>query len=186
MSHERAKGFTIIELMLVVAIMGILATVALPAFQDMVASNRRAAAVNDLLSTVYLARSEAITRNNFVSVCRSNTAQTACAGSDGVWQAGWIIFEDDNFDGIIGGDDETIAVGGPVRGSMVMRSTQFGAHMVFSPQGRVLASNGARAGEILLCEEGAEKAARVVIVDRMGRPRVSDEIMAGGSGDCTS
>lgn len=186
MSRQRAKGFTIIELMIVVAVMGVLATVALPAFQDMVASNRRAAAVNDMLSTIYLARSEAITRNNFVSVCRSASTVSSCLGTNGAWQNGWIIFEDDDFDGVIdAGVDVIIATGGPVRGSMTMQSAEFGSHMVFSPQGRVLASNGGREGEILLCEQGAEKSSRVVIIDRMGRPRVSDEVAAGGSGDCT-
>lgn len=80
------RGFTLIEMMLVVAIVAIIASMAIPAFRDMVASNRQMTAANSLISTFNLARNEAITRSTSIDI-------TAKVDADGnpTWQAGWTI-----------------------------------------------------------------------------------------------
>lgn len=186
MSRYSNKGFTIIELMLVVAVMGIMAMIALPAFNDMVQNNRRVSSVNDFLASMHIARSEAITRGQRVSVCRSNASRTACVGAVGSWRDGWLVFSDLNGDGAINGDDEILSTGGPLRGNFNMISSEFTSHMTFQPSGRVRASSGDNFGEMLLCEGDAAAATRVIIIERTGRPRIDTEVIGGGAGDCAS
>lgn len=81
MVRRAASGFTLIELMLVVAIAAILAAVGLPAYNDFVRNQRIKNASFDLFSTLVLARSEAVTRNASVTVTPS--------GSN--WASGWTV-----------------------------------------------------------------------------------------------
>ncbi len=85
-------GFTLIELMVGVAIMAVLLMVGVPSFQSAVASNRLTSSTNDVVSALALARTEAIRRGTRVTVCKSTNA-TACVTS-GNWSQGWIIFID--------------------------------------------------------------------------------------------
>ncbi len=78
--------------MVVVAILGILAAVALPSFKSTIESNRRTTYANQLLEDLALARSEAIKRGVRVTVCPSSDG-SSCANSTS-WAAGWIIFAD--------------------------------------------------------------------------------------------
>lgn len=94
------SGFTIIELMVVVAIVAILATLAGPSFRDLIDGFRVRAATEELTNTIYYARSEAIKRGGFVSVrknCGTGTFQE--------WQCGWMVFTDANDDGVLNGTD---------------------------------------------------------------------------------
>jgi type IV fimbrial biogenesis protein FimT len=94
------RGFTLIELMVALAVMAIVLGFAVPGFQSMVNSNRLAGASNELMASLQTARMEAIRRNRRVAICASanpNAGDDAtCAGS-GVH--GWIIFVDTNTDG---------------------------------------------------------------------------------------
>lgn len=88
-AREQA-GFTLLELMITVAIAAILLTVGVPSFRSVIQNNRAAIQTNDLLSALSLARSEAVKRGAAVSVCPSAT-QSACSGGTD-WSVGWIVY----------------------------------------------------------------------------------------------
>lgn len=97
----RMRGFTLIEVLVVMTISAILIAVAVPSFVWTIARNRSSSASNDLAAAMQLARSEAIRRNAGVTVCRaedptlaapvcSGAAVGAIAGND--WGTGWVMF----------------------------------------------------------------------------------------------
>ena len=84
------QGFTLIELLVLVAIVAILTTVAVPDFGTTIKNNRDLAQVNALLTSLNLARSEAIKGATNVTICAGTT--NACGGSS--WANGWVVFYD--------------------------------------------------------------------------------------------
>jgi type IV fimbrial biogenesis protein FimT len=99
-------GFTLIELMVVVAIMAILTTIAAPSFVRVIQSSTMSSNVNTFLGDVRFARSEAIRRGGGVVMCRSDDPEAAspvCGAGSGPggngWVSGWIIFHDLNNSG---------------------------------------------------------------------------------------
>jgi type IV fimbrial biogenesis protein FimT len=83
----RSGGFTLLEALVVIAILGILAAIAPPAFDYIVVSSRTSSFATNLAASMQLARSEAILRNNATSVCASSNG-TTCGG---LWEQGWIV-----------------------------------------------------------------------------------------------
>jgi type IV fimbrial biogenesis protein FimT len=91
-----SRGFTLIELMIVLVILGVILVVVLPGFGSISLSTRLKTYSNELVGSVYLARGEAIKRNSPVVLCAS-TDGTTCAGSAGVdWQSGWVVLDPNN------------------------------------------------------------------------------------------
>lgn len=91
--NVRPHGFTLLELMTAIAVLGILLAIGVPAFSNITRANQIAAESNNLLAALTIARSEAVKRGVRVSVCAAATAATCDAGVN--WGNGWIVFEDD-------------------------------------------------------------------------------------------
>lgn len=81
------KGFSLLELMVVLAIVSIAVAIGLPSYQSTMSSNRVTAASNNILGALQLARSEAAARRSTVTVCASND-QSTCSGA---WSDGGVV-----------------------------------------------------------------------------------------------
>ena len=91
-----ANGFTLLELLVTIAVAAILLAIAIPSYRSVVQRNAMAATVNDLVGDLNYARSQAVTRGRRVYVCKSS-GNASCAGG-GDWSQGWIVYapEPDN------------------------------------------------------------------------------------------
>lgn len=88
--RSRAGGFTLIEMLVTLAVIAVLAAIALPSFTQSIRRNAVSTASNALLADLGYARAEAVTRGMDVSVCPS-TDGTSC--SDGAaWESGWLVY----------------------------------------------------------------------------------------------
>ena len=136
-------GFTLIEAMVVVAIIAILGAIAAPSFQNMLRNNRLSAASSALQVSLNLARSEAAKRGSDARV------SVAANGTAGLWANGWTVFEDKT--ATANGGVAPTADGATVKLLEVVAAPSSSAsysqtgtlnYFTYNGQGRLIASNG--------------------------------------------
>ena len=143
MSSRLLRGFTLIELMITVAIAVILIAVAAPSFQQAINGNRLNTSANEVIAALQLARAEAIRNNRRVVFCRS-TDGSACSADDTVWP-GWITFVDTNSDGVRDATEPVIKAGtidAPVQLHSSAALTGLAEAVTFRGDGTARAANG--------------------------------------------
>ncbi|WP_225764129.1 GspH/FimT family pseudopilin [Stenotrophomonas sp. Marseille-Q4652] len=106
MRRIRTAGFTLVELMVTIAIVAILAAIAFPNFEYTLRSNRVATTTNELIGSLALARSEAIRNPTGAAICPSANG-TSCDAS-GAWGDGWAVWIDLNGNGAIDGTERVV------------------------------------------------------------------------------
>ncbi len=107
--HGRTRGFTLVELLVTLAVLVLVLTVAIPSMRNFVKNGRLTSAANDLAATLAFARSEAVRRGRPVTVCAS-TDGSSCDTAD--WERGWIVFTDGGTAGSVDGSDQVLRVQG--------------------------------------------------------------------------
>ena len=105
---KKINGFTLIEMMVVIALLGILISVAIPSFQEMIKNNRSTSLINTMQGSLMYAKGEAITIGQSVSLCKRDGTNggVVCDNSQN-WEDGWIVFRDVNANGVIDAEDCT-------------------------------------------------------------------------------
>jgi len=183
-------GFTLIELIVTLAVFSVLVAIAAPSFNAFTDSSRRASEVNNISGALAYARSEAIKRNSTVSVCArtSTVGAETCSAVANDWKYGWMIFDDTDSDGILDSGDETLLrLFGPISKGSVITETSGNATLAitFRGSGFITVANA----EFKYCgPQNKASNARAIIISKTGRARLSidtadaDKIHENGSG----
>lgn len=163
-----ASGFTLTELVMVVAIAGILAAIGAPAMGSLGARVHASSAEASIADSLRRARTTAVMRNTRVLVCPSRDGRTCSKGDD--WQQGWLVANDANRDGQPDGGAQSLAVSGALpAGTRIVTSAGRG-QLTFQPTGSAGGSNVT----FTVCHARLREGQAVVVANsgrvRIGKP----------------
>jgi type IV fimbrial biogenesis protein FimT len=152
-NRKRARGVTLIELLIGTCIAGVLLASAVPGFQGTLDRLRLTTTTNDLVLAVNLARAEATARRTRVAVVPR---------TDNDWASGWSVFIDANDDGRLDANETVIRTFDPVPPRLTVAATfgGFDGHVLsFDHAGfpRRPGSNGMLLGRITLTSNGSAR-----------------------------
>ena len=166
---RRQGGFTLLELMVTVAILAIVLSAGVPSYRGLVMDNRMASQANLFATSIKLARSNAVKYQRSATVCSSanfDAAVPTCSSSAD-WSNGWFVWVDKDRD-TTPDANEIISVFGPVHQASELKSTSANR---FTYDGRGFASTAA--GELTLCDSRSGEMGRVIKVNATGRTNIS-------------
>ncbi len=177
-------GFTLIELLITIVIVAIVATIGIPNFTQSIRSSRLTTSINEVVTALNFARSEAVKRNQPVSVVRSGTQ----------WEGGWVVFTDANANGVqdAADNDTLLRSYSALANNYTLRTTPGFVNRVTYQASGISAS-----GSFVLCDNGDGNnvpepySSRVAIINSVGRVRMgtdadNDGIPEKDDGELTS
>ena len=190
---KRLFGYTLIELMAVLAVVSILVTVGLPQMNVFFESNRMISNTNEIVAGLHIARSEAIKQQSRVTMCQS-ADQANCTNS-GKWEDGFIVFVDNGGAAVgnatVDPGERILRINAGADGNQVtVRSNdaqnQIANSVTFTSRGLPKATNGAaQSGTFRVCDnrglivtaDGASTVARGVVLGLSGRVRTTKNVV---------
>lgn len=169
------SGFTLIELMVTLAVVAIVATIAVPAMSDMVTRSRTTATFNELQGLVGYARSESAKSPGEPVLLCSSTNGTSCT-SQADWNVGWLIARDADGNGSVEAGETVLKVVGALSAGISLK-VKAGVSTNFNTTAVSLARNGAPAGgsqiTFKLCDSFGASEARGVVLSVSGQTRAA-------------
>ncbi|MEK7344302.1 MAG: GspH/FimT family protein [Pseudomonadota bacterium] len=171
MARCGARGFTLLEALVVLALLGILVSLAAPAMTDLRARHQVQAQAEGFLGSLVLARSEALRRQQRVSLC-VQAANHSCDASDH-WQQGWLVFVDANDNGLREAEEALIEVHAALPTAVRLDAASTAkAYFSYSAEGRSASTSGAfMAATWRFCQTSLPVGWQVVS-NALGKPRI--------------
>lgn len=173
--YNKNQGFSSVELLITMVVAAILLAVAAPNFSEAMLNSRQVVKTNELMSSLRLARSEAIKRSTRTAVCARET-NTSCGGD---WSNGFIVFVDDGATaGTIEDGEQVLRVAQAIEGgSWILNRARLvntseaplqRAHIRFGPRGN---SHWRGSGYFAICDGRGQESARAINITLSGDPR---------------
>jgi type IV fimbrial biogenesis protein FimT len=170
------RGFTLLELMMALALIGIILAFAIPSFSSFRKNARMTSAANDLLADLNMARTEAIKRQRNVAFCGSGAPRAAEPACD-PFVSGWLVWVDNNNDGDIDAGEPLVTAHDPLPDALQVASNfeviSYGADGFARLQPTTA---------VLLCDDRGNAPAgdfyrkRIVALNATGRPWVARSV----------
>lgn len=178
--HRCGTGFSVVEMIVALAVAGILLASAAPSFLDLVRDERLVTRINLLLTDVHLARIEAIKRNRDVVLCRSSDGRHCApsAASRADWSIGWIAYVNPDGNKRRDPGEPLLQARQALPEELNLRFNQWW-RVVYHPDG------SARNGSFTLCGPRGGEHARSLVLFYTGRPRISGRQEDGDPIDCS-
>ena len=182
MKKHTQNGFTLYELLITVLIVGVVLTLGVPNMQQFTRNSRITASANDLHASFLMARSEAARAKTNITICASATPLDAGADCDGTWDQGFIVFIDNNFDGLRAGAGETVLRAHPeVAEGVTVNVANDATYFMFASTGlgRRDAANSVPVSQVIFCDDRGTvetsqdfSAARLFVATPLGRATI--------------
>lgn len=195
-ARKKQSGFSLVELMVTLVILAILLATGLPAMRSFLTNNKVSNISNEFLSAINYARSEAISRNGRVIICKSAVPVNppvnfvpSCSTSGSDWENGWIIFQDvasgSTYNGTYdNGTDVLLRVRNPIDGNYTIGSNNNRRSFTFNSTGLASVANSTTM-TIAPVEGGASSSSRAICIDSTGRGRIIDNTANCNAGTVT-
>jgi len=166
---NRNDGFTLLELIVTLAIAAILLSVGVPNFRGVIMDNRLVSQSNQFVTSVKMARSAAVRFQREATVCASDNFDAAvpdCSASTD-WSNGWIVWVDKDRDAATDAN-EIISVFGPLNSASTLSSAT-ATSLAFDARGFATTAGG----DFTLCDSRTAETGRLIRVNSVGRTNVS-------------
>ena len=165
MYPRKQSGLTLPELIVSLSIISVLSTSGLSGMQTFIQQNRMAAEINQFVTVLHLARSEAVKHGQRVLLCPSSDSLNC--GNSKEWVNGWILFasEDREHDN----DERLLQTGSPISPGIRMTSSNYRKRIVYRPDGNSPGTNTS----FTFCDTRQRVKPRVICLSNTGRPRLS-------------
>ncbi|WP_299595517.1 GspH/FimT family protein [uncultured Microbulbifer sp.] len=161
----KARGLTLIELLITLSILGILLAIGIPSFQQQLESSRTRSAADMLMGAINLTRGKAVATNRRATMRKL-----------GEWQSGWEVFIDRDFDGERDTDEPPIATSSALTGVTVTTNGPLANYVSFIGTGEsrlagTVSNGGFQAGSFTICPETGGNGYQLIL-SRGGRVRI--------------
>jgi len=161
----RGSGYSLFELVMTLALAGLVLGLGLPSLGSIVADQRLRAETDALFHAVHLARNESILRRRIVTICPSRDGATC--DTDGDWSAGWIMFANIGRSGVGHRQNTETLLRTHVVGATAILASNRASYSFRATHER--ATNGT----VVFCDKRDRAAARALVISYTGRPRVA-------------
>jgi type IV fimbrial biogenesis protein FimT len=174
--RTRQDGLTLPELLISLAVISTLSVTGISQFKHALQENRMASEINQFITALHLARSEAVKHGRRIVLCPRK--QGPRCGSSPDWVNGWILFASDDRE--FAPDETLLQAGNPLSAGISLRSSNHRKRIVYQPDG----SSGGSNASFTFCDTRKLAKPRVICLSNTGRPRLSRTRCDGKTIDC--